>query len=274
MLIGASGGFSIKKMSRSERLFKSILRETSTHFSIWGLAWAEFARTLGYFWMKRGVGIAAFILLTVFGGSLYGAAKWLFPFLPIYGWALTFAATTILAEAFVIHYSGIAYERTQQEKVNELEERMWLLLDRLHPNLVLDYEPARGHPFIDTYNNGSRYEVTQYRITITSPIALDDAELVANRVRTASGEVHSNLHLRPMHDRRREGTKRVRLKAQKPEAWDVISTSQTGVHLNHIAPVGAIDFRDGVHEFELMATGGDRPPATKIARLEVNENIS
>ena len=123
---------------------------------------------------------------------------------------------------------------------------------------------------MDTYYEATEDQVIQYRVTVTSPSSLDDVELVANRV-TAGGVTHSNLHLRPMHDRRSEGTKRVRVKAQKPEAWDVISVDKDAVYLNHIEPIGILIFEPDVYEFELMATGGDKPPSTKVAHLEVGE---
>lgn len=97
MLIEASGSFSVKKMSRSERLFKSVLRKASTQLSPWSLAWAEFGRTRGAFWMKRGMGILALVLFTIAGQSVYGVAHWFFPFLVAYvdraGRALTPVAT-------------------------------------------------------------------------------------------------------------------------------------------------------------------------------------
>src|SRR5437762_3680238 len=55
-------------------------------FEQWSLAWAEFGRTRGYTWMKRGTGLIAFSLFTIAGLSLFGVAQWLLPFLPVYGW--------------------------------------------------------------------------------------------------------------------------------------------------------------------------------------------
>jgi len=106
--------------------------------------------------MKRGYGIGALILFTVLGGSLYAVAKWLFPFLPMYSWGLTFLVMIVLAQIFVIHYARLAHERTNAEKENEIEERMWELLDHLQPNLTIDYEESQGHPFIDTYHRQVR----------------------------------------------------------------------------------------------------------------------
>lgn len=74
-------------------------------------AWSEFLLTPGYSWVKKGGGLVAFVIFTVSGLSLYGVASWLFPFLPVYGWVLTLFATTLLAQAFVIHYANLGNER-------------------------------------------------------------------------------------------------------------------------------------------------------------------
>jgi hypothetical protein len=271
ILVGSSGSLAplIKKESLARRVFKATSSHIRKHFDLWSLAWAEFGR--GHPLMKRAPGWTAVFLFTGLGQSVLGLIALFYAVAPWYVWPLTLFFSATLGEAFVIHYLSLAKDRLRIEEVNALDETVWQLLDRLHPNLQIDYEPVTGHPFIDTYNNGT---VVQHRVTITSPNALNDVELVANKVRTASGEIHSNLHLRPMHDRRPEGTKRVRLKAEKPEAWDVICIADDAVLLNHIAPVGVVEFGPGIHEFELMATGGDRPPKTKTVRLEVKEDHS
>ena len=74
-----------------------------------------------------------------------------------------------------------------------------------------------------------------------------------------------------MHDRNRDGTKRVALKADKEDYWDLVSTHITGVLLNCIGPFEQI-LRPGDYEFELMASGGDRPVATKIVKLRVHKD--
>lgn len=95
----------------------------SSYFQQCELAWSEFLLTPGYAWMKKGGGFAAFILFTVFGQSLYTAAAWLFPFLPVYGWVLTLFATTLLAQAFVIHYARLGHVRREvlADKAHEIE---------------------------------------------------------------------------------------------------------------------------------------------------------
>jgi hypothetical protein len=271
MLIGASGSLSIKKMSRSERLFKSVLRKASSQFSIWTLSWAEFGRTRGAFWMKRGMGILTLALFTIAGQSVYGIAHWFFPFLPLYGWFLMLFATTILAQTFVIHYSAIAHERIQREKVEELEEQVWLLGDRLYPNLQIDYRPDEEEPFVQAGNR-----VTQYRLSVKSPEFISDAELVVNHLKVSSLPRLFDVHLRPMHDRDLvSGTKRVALPADREKYCDLISWFSgepygiPAVLLNCIPALGTIQIPTGDYEFEVMATGGNRPKATKIINLTV-----
>ena len=46
------------------------------------------------------------------------------------------------------------------------------------------------------------------------------------------------------------------------------------VLLNHITEIEQIVFPVGTHEFKLMASGGNNPPATKIATLEVGADGS
>ena len=86
---------------------------------------------------------------------------------------------------------------------------------------------------------------------------VERATLVANKA-TLDGTLHSNLHLRPMHDRNERGTKRVRLSASKMEYWDVVSQDSESVYLTHIEPIGIAPFPIGKYEFELMARVG--PP--------------
>lgn len=276
-LIGASGAFQpIKRPSKLRLLFRNQLR-------LWKLAWAEFSRTKGYTWMKRGSGIAALLLFTIAGQSVYTAAHWLWPFLPWYGWILMFAFTTICAQAFVISYSALALERKHQEDVNELEERLWAALDRLQPNLRIVFDPNSSPHFVQDYG-----EVKQIRVAGISSSPLVDAELIANQVRLVEVElvgideepeppfveqVHSKLYLRPMHDRNAEGTRRVKMRANELEYWDFLSVSESGeVFLNHIESVQGRRLAPGVHEFELVLSGGERPSVTQIVSLVVSDH--
>jgi len=134
-------------------------------------------------------------------------------------------------------------------------------------NLRLVYEPEEGHPFVQSYPGGP----TVYRIGVISDREVERATLVANEV-TLDGVLHSNVHLRPMHDRDERGTKRVRLSASKMEYWDIVSQDAQGVYLTHIEPIGITAFGIGMNKFELMASSGDAPPVTKIVTMEVGKD--
>lgn len=156
---------------------------------------------------------------------------------------------------------------TLEHDLGQTAQRLEVLQKRFESSLTMTFEPEKEacKQFFP------RREITQYRVCITSPVALKDAELVANKV-TIGGLTHDGLHLRPRHDREERGTKRVILKPFKPEAWDVISEhSPHGVALTCIKALGLMPFDDGLHEFELMATGGDSFPATKIVNMEVRD---
>lgn len=274
VVFGAAGGITLKKVSRWERLLKSIRQNISTQFSAWKLAWAEFGRTRGAFWMKHGVGIGAFVLLTVLGGSLYGLARWIFPFLPVYGWALMFAATTILAQTFVVHYTSIAHERTKREELEKLEEQIWSLEDQFQPELHIDYRPDEGEPFVHREQG-----ITQYRVSVRSPIAVPDVELVVNHLKVGDSAALFDRHLRPMNDRDTEsGTKRIGLKARREKHWDLVCFHEAPrqgrnlVYLTFIPALGGVELPPGEYQFELMATGGDRPDATSIVTITVAED--
>jgi hypothetical protein len=156
---------------------------------------------------------------------------------------------------------------TLEHDLGQTAQRLEVLQKRFEPSLTMTFEPEKEacKQFFP------RREVTQYRVCITSPVALKDAELVANKV-TIGSLTHDGLHLRPRHDRQEQGTKRVALKPFKTEAWDVVSDhSPHGVALTCIKALGLMPFDDGLHEFELMATGGDSFPATKIVNMEVRD---
>jgi len=276
-LIGASGSLPpIKRPSKSRLLFRNQLR-------LWKLAWAEFGRTKGYTWMKRGYGVAALLLFTGAGQSIYTVAHWLWPFLPWYGWILMFAFTTICVQAFIISYSAQALERRRQEDVNELEERLWVALDRLQPDLRIIFDPNFSPHFVQDYDG-----VKQIRVAGISTLPLSDAELTANEVRLVEVElvgideepeppfverVHSKLYLRPMHDRNAQGTRRVKMRANEFEYWDLLSVSENGeVFLNHIESIQGRRLAPGMHEFELVLSGGERPSATQIVSLVVSDD--
>jgi len=271
MVLGAGGGIHITKMSLPERLLKSVTRRVSSQFSVWKLAWAEFGRGRSALWMKHGAGIVAWLLFTGAGQSAYAAAHYIWPFLPWYGWLLTFLGTTILAQMFVIHYSSIAYERIRREEVEALEDRIWELLDSQQPILAIDYRPEEGAPFVQTGGG-----TAQYRVSVRCPVVVPDVELVVNHLKLPDLPPLFDLHLRPMGESR--VTKRVALKASKEMFWDLICIFEFPqgsdlVHLTYTpASLSELEFRPGEYVFELMATGGERPGVTKIVNLTVDTN--
>lgn len=133
----------------------------------------------------------------------------------------------------------------------------------MRPRLNIIFKP-RTTPFEQTYDG-----VTQYRVVVVSPTAIPDAELVANFV---GAQCESGLHLRERHDRHE--ARRVGLKVFRAGVWDVVSAHPNAeggiiVILNHITDIPQIVFPVGLHEFELMASGGDNPPQTKLVSLNV-----
>jgi len=224
----------------------------------WNLAWAEFGREHPV--MKHLPSGLAFLIFTVLGQSALGLIQVVSPFLPLIAWPLMFLATTVLAEMFVINFSGKSYNR-----------RIVALEDKLCPNLNIVFE-RDSDEFVQKYPAYRDRSVTQYRICVFSPGRIEDAELVVNKLSMA-GITYNEIHLRPMGERNARGTRRVGLKPFKAHAWDFISTFSDGeVVLNHLPRSQQIMFPVGVYEFELMASGGDRPPATKIVTLEVRED--
>ena len=146
-------------------------------------------------------------------------------------------------------------------------ERLTALEKRFEPYFSIRFVPFH-YPFMQHFK---RREITQYRVCVKSPVALRDAELVANRVRIHDTQ-YNDVHLRPMHDRVEGGTKRVKLTPFKEAAWDVVSEhSPGGVTLDCISALGLMVFNDGDHEFELMVTGGNSVPATKIVKLVIQD---
>lgn len=227
----------------------------------WDLAWAEFGRE--HPGMKRLSGVAAFLIFTVLGQSVLGLIQLVSPVLPLIAWPLMFLATTVLAQMFVINFSGKAYNR-----------RIVALEERFRPILTIIFKPNQA-PFQQVYP-GRQGQVTQYRVCVVSPNPITDVELVVNKLEIG-GVDHSGYHLRPRHERdsKRGGTKRVALKPFKEDAWDVVSTHPNdGVILSTISALGLIIIPPGKYEFELMASGGNNPPATRIATLEVRADNS
>jgi hypothetical protein len=145
----------------------------------------------------------------------------------------------------------------------------------MRPNLLIDYRPREGEPFVQESGG-----VTQYRVSVRSTVPTADAELVVNHIKIPQlATTLFDMHLRPMHDRdHKSGTKRVALKATREKFWDLACVfdappqGRCTVLLTCIPALGVIELIPGDYEFELMATGGDRPEATKIVALKVGDN--
>src|ERR1041385_4195314 len=178
-ILTASGGFSIRKVSLPERILKGVTRKVSSQFSAWKLAWAEFGRGKSVLWMKRGAGIVAWFLFTGAGQSAYAAAHYVWPFLPWYGWFLTFFVTTIAAQMFVIHYSAIAYQRIRREEVEKLEDEVWQLEDRLHPKLKISYEGGADDHIVTGHGNEVRHRTIRIRIENTGGKLIEGVKVKA-----------------------------------------------------------------------------------------------
>lgn len=175
------------------------------------------------------------------------------------------AATSSGAQSQMAELTGTV--ETLKLELASTTERLQDLEKRLEPRFSIRFEPYT-YPFMQYFK---RREITQYRVCVKSPVAVRDAELVVNRVRL-NGTQYNDVHLRPMHDRQEGGTKRVKLSPFKEAAWDVVSEhSPGGVVLNCIAALGWMVFEDGEHEFELMVTGGDSLPATKVVKMLIRD---
>lgn len=139
---------------------------------------------------------------------------------------------------------------------------------RLEPTLEIVFKP-------DTppYEELVGYDYRQFRVAVVSPVVVNNAELIVNNLRVENRN-YSGLHLSPRNDRNKQGTKRVALTVFKPEFWNVVSTPHWGIVLDVIPPLGEIKFFPGSYEFELMASGGESPPVTKIVNMEVDEDYT
>lgn len=79
----------------------------------WNVAWDEFGRR--YPRLKRGPALLAFLVFTFLGQSVLGLVSVFYGLLPLVVWLLVFLSTTILAQMFVINFSGKARERQAAE---------------------------------------------------------------------------------------------------------------------------------------------------------------
>jgi hypothetical protein len=86
----------------------------------WNLAWEEFGRR--YPRLKHGPALLAFFVFTFLGQSVVGLVSAFYGLLPLMVWLLVFLSTTVLAQMFVINFSGKAYERQAAEHKAELDK--------------------------------------------------------------------------------------------------------------------------------------------------------
>jgi hypothetical protein len=186
---------------------------------------------------------------------------------------------TLLLLFFIhwIHSPSVMYQAAVAQ-VGEKRARIVALEEQLQPNLLIDYRPEENEPFVQVEPHN-----TQYRVGVKSPAPISNAELVANHLKVGELPALINIHLRPMHERDPiNGTKRVALKTDKEEYWDLISTQPAPPHPRGVVYLnclpsfagGSLEIPPGDYEFELMATGGERPPQTKIVTLKVDNNYA
>lgn len=184
-------------------------------------------------------------------------------------------ATVIVAYVAVALISYICnFIRTPAIRHEKIAWENEALKERLRPKLNIIFKPDQA-PFKQSYPSHDVLPVTQYRVCVVSPESIADVELVVNKL--VIGETDfSGVHLRPRHERdSKSGTKRVALKPFKEDAWDVFTVHpEEGVVLDAIAAHGLIKLPPRRYEFELMASGGSNPPATKIANLDVRADNS
>jgi len=86
----------------------------------WNLAWDEFGRR--YPRLKHGPAIVAFLLFTFLGQSVVGLVSAFYGLLPLVVWILVFLSTTILAQMFVVNFSGKAHDRQAAEHKAKVEQ--------------------------------------------------------------------------------------------------------------------------------------------------------
>lgn len=230
---------------------------------IFALAWTE---TELLTWRKMlttvGISAAAFLLQWELGVRSFYVT------LQIIG--------TVIAAYLCVALMGFVWKLllAPAERDGKIQIENQELSERLRPRLNIIFKPDEA-PFKQVYPGRDDLPLTQYRVCVVSPRAVPDVELVVNKL-IVDGVDLSGAHLRPRHERdsKRGGTKRVALKPFKEDAWDVFSAHPSGVVLNTIAALGFIILSPGKYKFELMATGGDNPPATKIAILEIHADNS
>jgi len=185
----------------------------------------------------------------------------------------------LVACVFACYHVWRRQEITLGTRIHELSRRVNELEARSQPILKIEYRPEEGEPFVHCEE-----ALTQYRVSVWSPAAVSDVELVVNHLKVGELPVLFDWHLRPMHDRdTASGTKRVAVKAGREKHWDLVCAKKAAgyrdrnrVYLTCIAALagGSIELPPGDYEFELMATGGQRPDATKVVNLSIAEDYT
>jgi hypothetical protein len=222
----------------------------------WDLAWAEFARTRGYTWVKRGHGLLWFLLLTGAGQSLFGIAQFLFPFLPVYGWVITFLLTTLLAQGFVIHFSGRA-------RLRELQERK--LLEEAKPTLDILYDDNDPVYKDDSGPSGNGFYYKTRQIAIVSSTG-GDAVLFVPKVTLETGSTRSAIYLKPVAHQPET------LYPKLPSYWLVVNMN-TQKRTIKLMRKGGTEYLLGPEaEFEIIARCGETE-RRKIVRTRIVETV-
>src|SRR5882724_4740840 len=125
----------------SESLVKAEKRSMAP--AQWNLAWDEFGRRYPH--LKRGPSLLAFFLFTFLGQSAVGLVSVFYGLLPLVVWLLVFLSTTVLAQMFVINFSGKAFERKAGEFRAELgrltEHKLIFEIDERDTRIALVEKP-------------------------------------------------------------------------------------------------------------------------------------
>lgn len=209
------------------------------------------------------------------GQSLYAVAHYVFPFLPWYGWFLTFFATTVLAQTFVIHYSGIAHERIRREKVEELEDEIWLLRGHLQPQLKVSYANGADDHVVTSHGNEVRHRTIRIRIENTGGRLIEGVKVKAETFLNFGDIPLYDTPLRIAHDLNNDKLNGFAISPGDRERADVVSKAygSPDIYLCHALGKGFLavthtkDF-----PIKVRVTATDVPPQEVTLQMFLDEN--
>jgi hypothetical protein len=88
---------------------------TLSYIQFWSMAWLEFKRSSLYRWVKAVSWIIRTIVFVILGAGLLAVFKFLYPFLPFYGWIIVILTVAVIAHFPAIHYFVKFHQRTTAE---------------------------------------------------------------------------------------------------------------------------------------------------------------